>query len=144
MPLNGEFRSLCHRSIEWMPRDCKLPNPQCKPCNPDVCPPLRSLRTASSHTGQTDASHRSDRSYALWINHRTQWVSGEPTETPWTRCSLRQSPLMTRIPCGPNSTLVLRLNQETVHDFIVREFGKNTYTLETSNCQNPRNRLANQ
>jgi hypothetical protein len=49
----------------------------------------------------------------------TQWFSGEPPETPRTRCSLRQSPLMTRLPRSPGSTLVLRLNQETVHDFII-------------------------
>jgi hypothetical protein len=28
---------------------------------------------------------------ALWINQGTQWFSGEPPETPRTRCSLRQS-----------------------------------------------------
>jgi hypothetical protein len=56
---------------------------------------------------------------ALWINQRTQWFSGEPLETPRTRCSLRQLPLMTRLPRSPGSTLVLRLNQETVHDFIL-------------------------
>jgi hypothetical protein len=55
---------------------------------------------------------------ALWINQGTQWFSGEPPETPRTQCSLRQSPLMTRLPRSPGSTLVLRLNQETVHDFI--------------------------
>jgi hypothetical protein len=54
----------------------------------------------------------------LWINQGTQWFSGEPLETPRTRCSLRQSPLMTRLPRSPGSTLVLRLNQETVHDFV--------------------------
>jgi hypothetical protein len=32
---------------------------------------------------------------ALWINQGTQWFSGEPPETPRTRCSLHQSPLMT-------------------------------------------------
>jgi hypothetical protein len=88
-------------------------------------------------TGQT-SSHRSDRSdpqvrpiwsccisifgssvLALWINQGTQWFSGEPPKTPRTRCSLRQSPLMTRRPHSPGSTLVLRLNQETVHDFIL-------------------------
>jgi hypothetical protein len=107
------------------------------PCDPDACPPLRSLWTASSHTGQT-ATHRLDRSgppvrpdwscynsvfgssvLALWINQGTQWFSGGPPETPRTRCSLRQSPLMTRLPCSPGSTLVLRLNQEIVHDFIL-------------------------
>jgi hypothetical protein len=56
---------------------------------------------------------------ALWINQGTQWFSGEPPETTQTRCSLRQSPLMTRLPRSPGSTLVLRLNQETVHDFIL-------------------------
>jgi hypothetical protein len=43
---------------------------------------------------------------------------GPPLQTrPW--CSLRQSPLMTRLPRSPSSTLVLRLNQEIVHDFIL-------------------------
>jgi hypothetical protein len=56
---------------------------------------------------------------ALWINQGTQWFSGEPLETPRTRCSLRQSPLMTRLPRSPGATLVLRLYQETVHDFIL-------------------------
>jgi hypothetical protein len=56
---------------------------------------------------------------ALWINKGTQWFSGEPLETPRTRCSLRQSPLMTRLPRSPGLTLVLRLYQETVHDFIL-------------------------
>jgi hypothetical protein len=80
-------------------------------------------------TSQT-GTHRSDRSVAansvfnssvlaLWINQETQWFSGEPLETPRTRCSLRQSPLMTWLPRSPGSTLVLRLNQETVHDFIL-------------------------
>jgi hypothetical protein len=67
-------------------------------------------------TGQT-GTHQSDRSdppvrpvwhccstvfgssvLALWINQGTQWFSVEPLETPRTRCSLRQSPLMTRLP----------------------------------------------
>jgi hypothetical protein len=92
----------------------------------------------SSNTCQTGAPHRSDRSdppvrpvwsfcstvfgspvLALWINQGTQWFSGEPLETPRTRCSLRQSPLMTRLPHSFGSTLVLRLYQETVHDFIL-------------------------
>jgi hypothetical protein len=56
---------------------------------------------------------------ALWINQGTQWFSGEPLETPRARCSLYQSPLMTRLPRSPGSTLVLRPYQETVHDFIL-------------------------
>jgi hypothetical protein len=55
----------------------------------------------------------------LWINEGTPRFSGEPPETLRTRCSLRQSPLMIWLPCSPGSTLVLRLNQETVHDFIL-------------------------
>jgi hypothetical protein len=105
---------------------------------PDACPPLRRFRTASLHTGQTGAPHWSDRSdppvrpvwhccstvfgssvLALWINQGTQCFSGEPPETPRTRCSLRQSSLMTRLQRSPDSTLVLRLDQETVHDFIL-------------------------
>jgi hypothetical protein len=53
----------------------------------------------------------------LWLNRVTQWFSGEPLQTPQTWCSLRHSPLMTRLPRSPGSTLVLRLNQEIVHDF---------------------------
>jgi hypothetical protein len=55
----------------------------------------------------------------LWLNRVTQWFSGEPLQTPRTRCSLRQSPLMTRLPRSLGSTLVLRLIQETVHDFVL-------------------------
>jgi hypothetical protein len=56
---------------------------------------------------------------ALCINQGTQWFSGEPPETPRTPCSLCRSPLMTWLPHSPGSTLVLRLNQETVHDIIL-------------------------
>jgi hypothetical protein len=56
---------------------------------------------------------------ALWINQGTQWFSGRPPETPRTRCSLRQSPLMTWLPRSPGSTLVLRLSPKNVHDFIL-------------------------
>jgi hypothetical protein len=37
---------------------------------------------------------------------------------PVARCSLRQSPLITRLPRRPSLILVLRHNQETVHDFV--------------------------
>jgi hypothetical protein len=95
-------------------------------------------------TGQTD-THWSDRSDPLvrpvrptghtgleLLQHRLRFfglgfvdqprnpvVFCEPLETPQTRCSLRQLPLMTRLPCSPGPILVLRLNQETVHDFIL-------------------------
>jgi hypothetical protein len=85
----------------------------------DWYPPVRTVRP----TGQTGPMllHLRLRSsvLALWINRGTQWFSGEPLETPRTRCSLRQSPLMTWLPRSPDLTLVLRLNQETVHDFIL-------------------------
>jgi hypothetical protein len=55
----------------------------------------------------------------LWLNRVTQWFSGEPLQTLRTRCSLCQTPLMTWLPRSPGSTLVLRLYQETVHDFIL-------------------------
>jgi hypothetical protein len=55
----------------------------------------------------------------LWLNRVTQWFSGEPLQTPRTRCCLHQSPLMTWLPRSPGSTLVLRLYQETIHDFIL-------------------------
>jgi hypothetical protein len=58
-------------------------------------------------------------SSVLWLNRVTQWFSGEPLQFLRTRCSPRQSPLMTRLPCCPGSTLVLRFNQETVHDFVL-------------------------
>jgi hypothetical protein len=88
-------------------------------------------------TGQI-GNHRSDRSdppvrlvwsccisvfdssvLTFWINQGTQWFSGEPPETLRTWCSLRQSTLMTQLPRSPSSTLVLWLDQETVHDFIL-------------------------
>jgi hypothetical protein len=53
MSLDGEFGNLCHRSIRRMPSNRKLSWPQHKPCDPDACPPLRSFRIASPHTGQT-------------------------------------------------------------------------------------------
>jgi hypothetical protein len=47
------------------------------------------------------------------------WSPNRSFKTPQTRCSLCQSPLMTRLPRSPGSTLVLWLNQETVHDIIL-------------------------
>jgi hypothetical protein len=55
----------------------------------------------------------------LWLNRVTQWFSSEPLKILRTRCSLYQSPLMTRLPHSLGSTLVLRLNQETVHNFVL-------------------------
>jgi hypothetical protein len=81
-------------------------------------------------TGQT-GTHRSDRSGTAaapslvlrsWLCGSTKEPSGflvNHRKPPRTRCSLRQSPLMTRLPRSLGSTLVLTLNQETVHDFIL-------------------------
>jgi hypothetical protein len=141
MPLEGEIGNLCHRSIGRMPVDCNLLS-----LDASLAIPTRVLHFEVSRLhrrtpvrpvlliGQT-GTHRSDPPVrpvwsccisifgslvlALWFNQGTQWVSGEPPETPRTRCILRQSPLMTRLPCSPGSTLVLRLKQETVHDFIL-------------------------
>jgi hypothetical protein len=74
---------------------------------------------------------------ALWINQGTQWFSGEPLETSRTRCSLRQSPLMTRLPRSPASTLDLRLNQETIHDFILLFMPPCGPHLEMATGRNP-------
>jgi hypothetical protein len=144
MPLEGKIGNLCHRSIGRMPGDRNLLS-----VDASLAIPMRVLRFEVSRlrrrtpvrsmllTGQTGI-HRLDQLdppvrpvwsccisvfgssvLALWINQGTQWFSGEPPETLRTRCSLRQSPLMTRLPCSSGSTLVLRLNQETVHDFIL-------------------------
>jgi hypothetical protein len=84
----------------------------------DRYPPARLVRP----TGQTglELLHLRLRFFGLGFvdQPRNLVVSGEPPETPQTRCSLRQSLLMTQLPRSPGSTLILRLNQETVHDFI--------------------------
>jgi hypothetical protein len=92
--------------------------------------PTRVLRLEASgalrpQTGQTGSPNQSGRFWpeshawssasALWLSRVTWWFSGEPPHTPQTWCSLRQSPLMTWLPWIPGSTLVLWLNQETVH-----------------------------
>jgi hypothetical protein len=143
-PLKGGFGSLQAFSIGRMPVDRNLVS-----LDASLAIPTRVLRFEDSGlccrtpvrpvhlTGQI-GTHRSDWSdplvrpvwcccstvfgfsvLALWINQGTQWFSGEPPKTPRTRCSLRQSPLMTRLPRSPGLTLVLRLNQEIVHNFIL-------------------------
>jgi hypothetical protein len=80
----------------------------------------RSQTTPPGRLDRPGWPHLLDESSAsvFWLNRVTQWFSGEPLQTPRTRCSLRQSPLMTWLPRCPGSTFVLRLNQETVHDFV--------------------------
>jgi hypothetical protein len=91
--------------------------------------PTRVLRLEASSalrpkTGQTGSpnwsgqfwpdSHARSSASALWLSQVTWWFSGEPPQTLWTWCSLRQSPLMTWLPRSRGLTLVLWLNQETV------------------------------
>jgi hypothetical protein len=120
-PLKGGFGRLEAFSIRRMPDD-----PNLLSLDASLAIPTRVLRFKDP---DCVVAHRSDRSdppvrpvwhccstvfgspvLALWINQGTQWFSGEPLETPRTRCSLHQSPLMTRLPRSPCSTLVLRLN----------------------------------
>jgi hypothetical protein len=86
----------------------------------DRCSSLVRPVVPTGQTGLELLQHRLRFSGLGFVDQpRNQWFSGEPLETPQTRCSLRQSPLMTRLPRSPGSTLVLRLNQEIVHDFIL-------------------------
>jgi hypothetical protein len=102
--------------------------------NASLAIPTRVFRLEASgtlrlQTDQTGSPNRSGRFWpdshawssasALWLSRESQWFSGELPQIPRTWCSLRQSPLMTWLPRRPCSTLVLRLNQETVHDFIL-------------------------
>jgi hypothetical protein len=123
----GNFWNLRRRHHRTDVQRLQPAYPRRKPCDPNACPPLWSLRKASSHTGQT-GTHRSDRPdaaalrssvLALWINQETQWFCGQPLETPQTWCSL--SPISTHdlTPTSSDSTLVLRLNQETVYDSVL-------------------------
>jgi hypothetical protein len=130
MPLKGEIGNLCHRSIGRMPGnrnllslDASLVIPtrvlRFEVFGPRRRTPVRPVRP----TGQTglEMLHLRLRFFGLGFvdQPRNQWFFGEPLETPRTRCSLRQSPLMTRLPHSLGSILVLRLNQKTVHDFIL-------------------------
>jgi hypothetical protein len=85
----------------------------------DRYPPVRQVRP----TGQTDLEllRLRLRFFGLGFEDqpKNQWISCEPPKPPRTWCSLRQSPLMTRLSRSPGSTFVLKLNQETVHDFIL-------------------------
>jgi hypothetical protein len=126
MPLKGEFRNLvftpsdgCPVTANLLSLDASLAMPMCVLCFEVSglcrCTPVRSVKLVwSCYT-----SVFSSLVLSLWINQGTQWFSGEPPETPRTRCSLLQSPLMTRLPRSPDSTLVLMLNQEIAHDFIL-------------------------
>jgi hypothetical protein len=122
MPLEGEIGNLCHRSIGQMPGDRNLLG-----LDASLAIPTRVLlfedsglrrRTPVRLVWHCCSTVFGSSVLALWINQEIQWFSGKPLNTLRIRCSLRQSPLMTQLPRSPDSTLVLRLNQVTVHDFI--------------------------
>jgi hypothetical protein len=77
-------------------------------------------------TGQT-GTHRSDRSGAAAVPSSVlrSWLCGSSKEpngflvNHWKPRELGVAPLMTWLPRSLGSILVLRLNQETVHDFIL-------------------------
>jgi hypothetical protein len=89
--------------------------------NASLAIPTRVLRFEVS---ECVVAHRSNQSSAAASGLRP-WLFGstkKPSdflETLRTWCSLRRSPLKTRLPRSPVLTLVLRLNQETVHDFVL-------------------------
>jgi hypothetical protein len=143
MPLKGGFGNLRNIFIERMPDDRNLLS-----LDTSLAIPTRVLRFEASRRRRPGRSDRplwavrpapggltappgrlnwpgwphllvESLASVLCLNRVTQWFSGEPLQTPRTRCSLRQSPLMTRLPRSPGLTLVLRLYQEIVHDFIL-------------------------
>jgi hypothetical protein len=124
-PTKGTLGICLHSTIGRMPSDHSS-----RSLDASLAIPTRVLRFEASgalrpQTGQTGSPNRSGRfrpnsharssASALWLSRVTRWFSDEPPQTPWTWCSLRQSPLMTWLPRSPGSTLVLWLNQETVH-----------------------------
>jgi membrane protein YqaA with SNARE-associated domain len=128
-PTKGTLGNCLHGTIGWMLGDCSS-----RSLDASLAIPTRVLRFEASNalwtqTGQTGSPKRSGRfcpdshawslASSLWLSRVTRWFSSEPPQTPRTWCSLRQSPLMTRLPRSPSSTLVLRLNQETVLDIIL-------------------------
>jgi hypothetical protein len=128
MPLKGKFGSLHIFSIGPMPSYRNLLS-----LDASLAIPTRVLYFETSWRQRPGRSDRppgrlnwpgwphllvESSASVLWLNGVTQWFFGEPLQTPRTRCSLRQSPLMTRLPHSPGSTLVLKLNQEIVQDFV--------------------------
>jgi hypothetical protein len=123
MPLEGEFGNLCNHSIRRMPGNRNLLS-----LGASLATPTRVLRFEVSRLRRRTpvrpvwsccSTVFGSSVLALWINQGTEWFSSEPLETSRTRCSLQQSPLMTWLPRSSSSSLVFRLNQETVHDFIL-------------------------
>jgi hypothetical protein len=120
--------------------------------------PTRVLRFEASgalrpQTGQTDSPNRSGRFpkpvrpvsarqprpvFGLGFVLSNSVIFWWTTETPRTWCSLRQSPLMTWLPQNPGSTLVLWLNQETVHRLHLAVLATMRPALDSAGHQVPR------
>jgi hypothetical protein len=125
MPTKGTLGNCRCKSIRRLPGDCtslSLDASLRSRCVSSTSKLPGALRSQIDQTGFTNrsgrfwpVSHARSSTLALWLSQVTEWFSGEPLYTPRTWCSLCQSPLMTRLPQSPGSTLVLRLNQETVH-----------------------------
>jgi hypothetical protein len=82
----------------------------------DRYPPVR----PTGQTGLPLLQHRLRFSGLGFVDEpRNPVVFWGTTRNPTNSVFLRQSPLMTWLPRSPGSTLVLRLHQETVHDFIL-------------------------
>jgi hypothetical protein len=137
MPLKGGFGRLQIFYIERMPSDPTLLSldashviPTRVLCFKDFGLHCRTSVRPVLLTGQTGQTHRSDRSGAAAAPSSVlrSWLCGSTKEPngflvnhrkPHELGVASQSPLMTRLPRSPGSTLVLRLYQETVQDFIL-------------------------
>jgi hypothetical protein len=129
MPTKGTLGNCLCNTIERMPSVRTSLSLDASLAIPTRVLRFEAFGTLRPQIGQTGFPNRSGRFWpdshaqssasALGLNRVTQWFSGEPLQAPRTWCSLRQSPLMTRLPQSPGSTFVLRLNQEAVHDFIL-------------------------
>jgi hypothetical protein len=128
-PTKGALGICLRNTIGRMPGDCTSCSLDASLAIPTRVLRLKTSGTLRPQTVQTGSPNQSGRFWpdsharssasALWLSRVTWWFSGEPPQTPRTWCSLRQSPLMTRLPRSPGSTLVLTLNQEIVLDFIL-------------------------
>jgi hypothetical protein len=116
-------------TIRWMPGDRTSRSLDASLAIPTRVLRLKAFGALRPQTGQTGSpnwsgrfwpnSHARSSASALWLSWVTRWFSGEPSQTPRTWCSLRQSPHMTWLTRSPDSTLVLWPKQETVLDFIL-------------------------
>jgi hypothetical protein len=113
-PTKGTLGICLCSTIRWVPGDRTS-----RSLDASLAIPTCVLCFEASRRAQIPSSPAEPQVLVLWLNQVTPRFCGELPQTPRTLCSLHQSPLMTRLPRSPDSTLVLRLNQETVDDFIL-------------------------